>query len=139
MKLSAQRVMQPGSKAQAIHAFHYSHGSYLWEGAPPTGLGHGTLQASRVQLAPLGTNHVLTYLDVVAPDEVPTARLLQAFAQVYDAAKPPPWIVTVGNCTFMSNMTHAFLLGWRQELVTLFQAAISARIIIPDEAMPPKP
>jgi hypothetical protein len=76
---------------------------------------------------------------VIAPDEVPTARLLQAFAQVHDVAKPPPWIVTVGNCTFTSNMIHAFLLDWRQELVRLFQAAISARIIIPHQATPPKP
>lgn len=130
MKLSAQRVMQPATKAQAIHTFHYTHGNYVWEGAPPPHLGHGTLQGSHVELTPLGSNHVLTYLDVVAPDEVPTARLLQAFARVYDQGKAPPFRTTEGSCTFESNMIHAFQLGWRQELVRLFEAAISARITI---------
>lgn len=131
MKLSAQRVMQPSTKAQAIHAFHYTHGNnYTWDGAPPPQVGHGTLQASHVEITPLGSNHVLTYLDVVAPDEVPTARILQAFAQVYDQGKAPPFRITMGNVTFESNMVHAFQLGWRQELVRLFEAAISVRITI---------
>lgn len=130
MKLVAQRVMQPDTKAQAIHAFHYTHGDYVWDGPPPPGLGHGTLQASRIELHPLGRNHVLTYLDIVAPDLVPTAELLRAFAQLYDSQRRPPLKETFGNCTFECNMTHAYRLGWRQELLRLFNAAISVRVTI---------
>jgi hypothetical protein len=130
MKLVAQRVMQPGTKAQAIHTFSYAHGDFVWEGPPPETLGHGTLQTSHVLLTPLGNNHVLTYLDIIAPDETPTAQILQAFAKVYEQGAAPPFRPTVGNCTFESNMTHAFKLAWRQELVRLYEAALSARLTV---------
>lgn len=130
MKLVAQRVMQPETRTQAIHAFHYLHGGYIWSGAPPPDLGHGTLQASQIVLRPLGRNHVLTYLDIVAPDETPTAQVLRAFTQVYGGDRPPPFQIVVGNCTFESNMIRSFQLAWRQELVRLFDAAIAARVSI---------
>jgi hypothetical protein len=128
MKLSAQRVMQPGTRTHAIHAFHYMHGSYVWEGAPPADLGPGTLHASQIILRPLGRNSVLTYLDIIAPDEVSTAKVLRAFTQVYEAGRAPPFRVTIGDCTFESNMIRAYQLAWRQEIVRLFDAAVSVRI-----------
>lgn len=134
MKLAAQRVMQPARRGLAIHAFHYSHGPYIWEGAPPPDLGNGTLQVSRTVLRPLGGNSVLTYLDVIAPDEVSNARILLAFAQIYEGDQAPPFKQTVGNCTFESNMIHSYLLGWRQELVGLFEAALSVRASLPESA-----
>ena len=126
MKLAAQRVMHPDTRAQGINAFYYSHGMSVWSGRPPPELGHGELQASHRGLPP-GGNQVLTYLDIVAPDETPTATVLQAFADVCHRRDPPPFAMTVGNCTFESNMVPTFRRGWRQELVELFNLAISIR------------
>jgi hypothetical protein len=130
MKLAAQRVMQPATRAQATHAFHYAHGALVWNGPPPPGLGHGVLQASRVELRP-GGNHVLTYLDIVAPDETPTVTIFRALAQIYDRERPPPFVETIGNCTFESGMIHAFQLAWRQELLHLYNVAIAVRVTLP--------
>jgi len=126
MKLVAQRVTHPVTRVQGINAFHYAHGSVTWNGPPPSGLSHGTLHTSQIGLAP-GGNQVLTYLDIVAPDETPTAALLQAFAQVCSRTVPPPFATTIGNCTFESNMVPVFRRGWRQELVQLFNTAITTR------------
>jgi hypothetical protein len=126
MKLVAQRVMQPAAGPQATHAFHYTHGGLVWIGPPPPGLGHGTLQASHVELPP-GSNHVLTYLDIIAPDETPTVTILRAFTQIYERGHPPPFVHTIGNCTFSSAMIHAFQLAWRAELGHLYNNAIAAR------------
>lgn len=135
MKLVAQRVTHPVTRAQGINAFHYAHGSVIWNGPPPSELGHGTLHASQVGLAP-GGNRVLTYLDIVTPDETPTATLLQAFAQVYSCTAPPPFATTIGNCTFESNMVPVFRRGCRQELVHLFNAAITTRSTMYASALP---
>ena len=126
MKLVAQRVMSPATRTQATQAFHYLHGEIVWTGPTPEGLGHGMLQASRVELPP-GGNHVLTYLDIVAPDETPTVAILRAFTEIYDLERPPPFVRTIGNCTFSSEMVHAFQLVWRAELIHLYNTAISVR------------
>jgi hypothetical protein len=60
MKLVAQRVMSPATRTQATNAFYYVHGGLAWAGLPPAELGHGVIQAIRVELPP-GGNHVLTY------------------------------------------------------------------------------
>lgn len=129
MLLTAQRVMQPNTRLAAIHAFHYRHLQcpYIWDGPPPPDLGEATLVAQRVRLYPLGQNSVLTYLDIIAPDDVSTPRIVQAFAQLYDQDRPPPFSATIGNCTFEANMIHAYLLAWRQEVVVLFQEALAIR------------
>lgn len=129
MKLVAQRVMLPATHTQATHAFHYTHDGVVWIGPPPSELGHGMLQASHVELHP-GGNHVLTYLDIVTPDETPTATILRAFTQIYDHGQPPPFVHTIGNCTFSSAMTHSFQLVWRQELIHLYNNAIAVRIAL---------
>jgi hypothetical protein len=127
MKLVAQRVMQPNTRLHAIHAFYYLHGGFVWNGEPPPGLGPGTLQASQIVLRPLGRNTVLSYLDIIAPDETPTSQILRSFAHLYDGDHPPPFGLTVANCTFESNMIRAYQLAWRRELVLLYDAAIAVR------------
>lgn len=127
MKLVAQRVMSPATRTQATNAFHYVHGGLAWAGLPPAELGHGVIQALRVELPP-GGNHVLTYLDIVAPDETPTLTILRAFTELYDFDRPPPFVHTVENCTFSCAMIHAFQLVWRAELIYLYNEAISVRL-----------
>lgn len=127
MKLVAQRVMSPATRTQATHAFHYLHGGLAWAGLPPVGLGHGVLQAIRAELPP-GGNHVLTYLDIVAPDETPTLAILRAFTELYSADRPPPFVHTFEDCTFSCAMIHAFQLVWRAELIHLYNEAISVRL-----------
>jgi hypothetical protein len=71
---------------------------------------------------------VLTYLDIVAPDETTTVTILRAFTELHDLGRPPPFVQTIGNCTFSCAMVHAFQLVWRQELNHLYSTAISVRI-----------
>jgi hypothetical protein len=127
MKLVAQRVMSPATRTQATHAYHYVHGGLTWAGPPPAELGHGRIQAIRVEL-PLGENHVLTYLDIVAPDETPTLTIFRAFTELCDLDRPPPFVHTVEDCTFSCAMIHAFQLVWRAELIYLYNEAISMRL-----------
>jgi len=124
MKLTAQRVMQPATGMQAIHVFYFTH-SYVWVGPPPPDLGHGDLVDAHVPVG-AGGNHVLSYLDIVAPDETPISTILRAFAKVYDH-RPPPFHETVGNCTFESKMVSEYRFVWRAELAQLYNAAITIR------------
>jgi hypothetical protein len=125
MKLTAQRVTQPATGVHAIHAFYFTHQSYFWVGPPPPELGHGLLTDSHVPLG-AGGNHVLTYLDIITPDETPAATILRVFAQLYDQ-HPPPFRTQIGNCTFESSMISAFASVWRAELAQLYDAAIAIR------------
>ena len=124
MKLVAQRVLQPATGAQAIHVFYFTHPD-IWVGLPPPGLGHGALVEAHVQLG-AGGNEVLSYLDIVAPDETPISTILRGFAKVYDHS-PPPFHETVGNCTFESKMVSRYRFVWRAELAQLYNAAITIR------------
>jgi hypothetical protein len=124
MKLTAQRVVKPGTKKWAIHVFYFEH-EYSWVGSPPPGLGEGHLVDHEARLG-AGGNHVLSYLDIVAPDETPPATLLRIFAQLYDQHQPP-FRTQIGNCMFESNMISAFAALWRAELARLYEAAMAIR------------
>lgn len=124
MKLAAQRVQQNGTGLVAVHSFLFQHG-FIWAGAPPPGLGNGQLVQSHVILRG-GGNLVLTYLDIVAPDDTPSVTIRNAFRQISDFV-PPPFDINVGSCRFTAGMVPAYRHIWRAELVHLYQAAIGLR------------
>lgn len=133
MRLAAQRVSNRDLRRQAIHAFHYIHGNYVWAGRAPANLGPGILQASRVEIHPASGNPVQSYLDIVAPDETPTQEIDQCFEMLLHAQRdPPPWRPSpvIGRCTFDANLVNALRAAWRRELRELYRTARQVRITI---------
>ena len=72
MLLTAQRVVSPLSRARGVNVYLYLHGSFVWDRVPNEFLPEanpGELVAQWIQLAP-GGNRVISFLDVVAPDDI---------------------------------------------------------------------
>ena len=84
MLLTAQRVISPRSRERGVNVYQYLHGPYAWERVPNEFLPESTpgeLVAQWIQLPP-GGNRVVSFLDVVAPDEIGTVQLQQRLASL---------------------------------------------------------
>jgi hypothetical protein len=79
MLLTAQRVISPHLRARGVNVFQYLHGPNSWERVPNNFLPEanpGELVAQWIQVPP-GGNRVVSFLDVVAPDEIDGVDLQQ--------------------------------------------------------------
>ena len=83
MLLTAQRVVSPTGE-RGVNVYRYHHGAYVWARVPNEFLPDvdpGELSAQWLQVAP-GNNGVVSFLDVVAPDEVAALDLHQRLASL---------------------------------------------------------
>lgn len=90
MLLTAQRVMAPHSHANGVNVYQYLHGPYVWDHVPNEFLPEtnpGELIAQWTQL-PAGGNRVLSFLDVVAPDEMLDVGLQQRLTSLKHVLSP---------------------------------------------------
>jgi hypothetical protein len=130
MRLSAQRVMAADGHL-GVNAFCYLHGPVVWLDRPPTEItkSRGQLVNSLIEIRP-GGNKVLSYLDIVAPDDTPSRRLygeiIDSIDLVHERALPL-WIQS-NEVTFEFNVDPRLALGWREGLAALLRAAIAARM-----------
>jgi hypothetical protein len=125
MYLTAHHVRSPQGP-EGINAFRYVHGGYIWQGLPPPGIPDqdpGQLVAHVISLPPPG-NTVLSYLDVVAPDEVFWPEIRPAFfAFVGQTQRQPfPWLGVFGRCYFRVGMVLRLANVWRHEIANLYRA-----------------
>jgi hypothetical protein len=84
MLLTAQRVVSPHSRAQGVNVYEYLHGPYHWERVPDDVLPErnpGELVAHWVAV-PAGGNRVVSFLDIVCPDDLPLLELQQRVASL---------------------------------------------------------
>lgn len=84
MLLTAQRVISPASQARGVNVYRYAHGPHDWERVPDKFLPEanpGELVAQWIQLRP-GGNRVVSFLDVVAPDDMNVVQLQQALTSL---------------------------------------------------------
>jgi hypothetical protein len=131
MLLTAQRVRSLAGR-EGINAFCNLHGPYDWVGEPPAGI-PDTNPGERVHeiasIAP-GGNHVQSYLDIVAPDETPTAEILAGVRRFVVAVRNQalPWSATVGRCTFRFGLDLRLEQQWAAEFQELLEAALRVRV-----------
>ena len=129
MYLTAQRVLAPDGKRQAINSFFYLHhcewrpsqaASFRPESNP------GTLVDDAIELSPPG-NRVRSYLDVVAPDGTSPAALAHSFEKLVTGGGPLkfPLEMSVGRVWFRFDTERTIRPAWRHELRTLFRHALA--------------
>jgi hypothetical protein len=129
MYLAAQRVRAP-SGDEGINAFFYLHGRG-WLGPPPPDVlpeqDPGELVAKHLEVSPSG-NRVRSYLDLVAPDETPSAQLVSLTRELLRTAElhPLPWGIVIGDCLVRFGLDKALLPSWNAELGALLRAALRA-------------
>ena len=95
MLLTAQRVLSPQSRARGVNVYQYLHGSFVWDRVPNAFLPEtdpGELVAQWIQVAP-GGNRVISFLDVVAPDDMERLDLHQRLTSMKH------WLQSSGNLT----------------------------------------
>jgi hypothetical protein len=130
MRLSAQRVMAADGQI-GVNAFCYLHGLVVWLDQPPPEVtnSRGHLANSRTEVRP-GGNKVLSYLDIVAPDDTPSRKLYREIIDSIDLFReqPLPLSVQIRELTFEFNVDPRLAAGWREEIATLLRAAIAARV-----------
>ncbi|HKY38691.1 MAG TPA: hypothetical protein VJN18_22265 [Polyangiaceae bacterium] len=91
MFLTAQRVVSPATHRQGVNVYHYLHGGYVWNDMPEeflNGATNGELVAQWLNLKPPGGNRVISFLDIVAPDDVPAIDLQQRLASLKHWLQP---------------------------------------------------
>ena len=130
MYLTAQRVVSP-SCLEGLNAFFYTHGAQTWSGLPPPDMPDkdpGTLVQELITVPPPG-NHVRSYLDIVAPDETPSAEIRQSLVTFLSRVQrePLPWVGVVGRCFFRNGLDKALATRWRPEIAQLYQVASGLR------------
>lgn len=129
MRLSAQRVVSPRGE-KGINSYCHLHGPSNWLDEPPAEIlsSPGDLASSREEVPPPG-NRVRSYLDIIAPDHVPSAKIAR---EVIDAvtllpSPPLPMRVQSGNMTFIFNAERSLAAAWQGELKTLLWHALAVR------------
>ena len=129
MRLTAQRVVSPKGQ-EGINAFCYLHGPYHWLGEPPPEImndpGHRT--NSHVEVPPPG-NRVRSYLDIIAPDHVPSDKIARDVVDAVSllSARPLPIKIHSGDTTFIFNAELRLAEGWQGELKALLWRALAVR------------
>lgn len=122
MYVSAQRVMSPMTGQRGVNIFVYSHGC-VWDGPVPVELlpevNPGALVWRDIQLPPPG-NRILSYLDVVAPDDFPREELCNRLAVLKQALPNHgnPTILTWDPVWFRFGLGYV-ALPWTTELGAL--------------------
>ena len=84
MLLTAQRVVARGTRTHGINVYCFAHGPYTWPRVPDgllPDVNPGELVQQWLQIDP-GGNYIVSYLDVVAPDDVPPMDLYQRLASL---------------------------------------------------------
>jgi hypothetical protein len=114
-----------------VNAFCYLHGPVSWLDRPPAEVtkSRGQLANSRIEIRP-GGNKVLSYLDIIAPDDTPSRKLYGEIIDSIDLAHEralPLWI-QIDEVTFEFNVDPRLAPGWREELAALLRAALAARM-----------
>jgi hypothetical protein len=133
MLLTAQRV-QNAAGLMGVNAFCNLHGPYEWLGEPPSGIpdwNPGERVNESISVPP-GGNHVMSYLDIIAPDETPTSEILASMRRFLVLVRQfaLPWVATVGRCTFRFGLDYGLEHQWSMEFRALFESAMLVRVPI---------
>lgn len=129
MYITAQRVLSHQSKTFGVNAFLYLHPSWPWPGHPPPDAPEtepGQFERHILQITPLGGNKVVSYLDVIAPDEVPTNELKACFARFLELGPQTelPWNLVAGKARFRFGIDERLTPVWDSEIDRLFRAVL---------------
>jgi len=129
MRLAAQRVMSADGRL-GVNAFCYLHGPVVWLDQPPSEVTNARGQlVNYTSEVPPGGNKVLSYLDIVAPDDTPSRQLHRKINDSIDLfhEQPLPLHVQIQEISFEFNVDPRLAPGWREEMVVLLRAALAAR------------
>ena len=125
MYLTAHRVIAPRSNRQGINAFLHLHGAEGWRVTLPDipQQDPGKLENKIIEVSPPG-NEVLSYLDIVAPDDAPRSELRQGFITFVSEyqLQRQPWEAVVGRCFFRLGLVRGLVNQWRREVADLYRA-----------------
>jgi len=125
MYVTAHRV-RTRLHEEGINAYFYRHGPYLSNEPPVPEENPGELVNTLLTVDAIGGNHVRSYMDVTAPDEVSWPQiepLLLQFIETY-RLRPFPWAAVVGPCLFRLGMERPLARSWRRELGLLYKACV---------------
>ena len=89
MLLTAQRVVSPKG-VTGVNVYQFLHGSYIWVRVPSDFLpdtNPGELVDQLLEVPP-GDNRIVSYLDVVLPDETSSTDVLQCLASLKHRIQP---------------------------------------------------
>lgn len=129
MRLTAQRVVSRAGQ-HGINSFYAVHGPHEWLDRPPDPIlaSPGELVESDIRVTPPG-NRVRSFLEIVAPDDMPSRRIIRGVMDCLDllSNKELPLTVESAPMLFTFNAERALALAWRKELVTLLEHAIRVR------------
>lgn len=127
MLLTAQRVRSIKGD-DGVNAFYYRHGAIPgWVARPPKGIpddNPGIRVNATTEIEP-GGNLVVSYLDIIAPDETPASEVLaslQGFLSLEH--RQLPWVATVDRCTFRFWVQPTLVSRWAEEFKALAKAAL---------------
>lgn len=125
MYVTAHRV-RTRLHEEGINAYFYRHGPDLWEEPPVPEENPGELVNTLLTVDATGGNHVRSYMDVIAPDDVLWPQIEPLFLQFVDAHRltPFPWSAVVGACLFRLGMERPLASSWRRELGLLYKACV---------------
>ena len=130
MYLTALRLVRPGTNVEGINAYHYTHGVNEWTSLPREPEENpGQLVNQHLSL-PAGGNRVRSYLDLIAPDNAPSAEIRQSLLQfaLDHEEQAMPWVGRAGRTRFRIGMEQALAQNWSQELAALWGAIQAVRL-----------
>jgi hypothetical protein len=89
----------------------------------------GSLVNQLISVPPPG-NRVRSFLDIVAPDELPWPSIQSAFVAFATARQEAafPWTGTTGSCGFGMSMEEALARSWKAEVANLYRMAFTLRL-----------
>jgi hypothetical protein len=127
MLLVAQRVISTTRRVQGVNVYRYRHSRLGWPADPRVMLDEPgkTLEKKDVSLRP-GRNRIVSFLDVVAPDDAMPGEILGELRQLRAQAPPPelPAERVLGRCAVRWGLEERMLPFWRGELEDLIQHLI---------------
>lgn len=128
MYLTAHYVRSK-SRIEGINAFLHHHGPHFAWPDDASALADeepGKIVRERVDL-PRGFNHVRSYLDVLAPDGTPNAKLTAAITALTSALddQPNPTVFTHGNVTIRFGVELGLERLRAEQLAMLTTAAFA--------------
>jgi hypothetical protein len=118
-----------------VNTFLYLHGAITWTEPPPEipDQNPGTLTAQSISLRPPAGNRVRSYLDIIAPDEIPWKEVrigLMEFVGTHQRSALP-WNGRAGRCSFRLGMELGLTNQWQKELAVLYRASQALRLAHP--------
>lgn len=132
MYLTAHHVVSAKEPREGVNVFLYLHGGLSWGGDVPPGIPDrdpGTLKAQSISVSPPG-NRVLSYLDIVAPDDVRWEEIHVGLMEFvgHCQSQPLPWHGHSGRCSFTVSIDAGLTERWQKELAILYRAAQALRL-----------